>query len=145
MATIAAGGNISLAVTRSGKLFQWGGRTFLTPSIVEFGYLRAPVKISDGPASAVAATREESTPLRARSVEAGDGVAALIDADGQLFTWGKNLNTGMLGRKEYSAGSRLPVRVEALSAERVVGASFGSKHAAAVTTPRASSTAQLSM
>ena len=70
--------------------------------------------------------------LQAVSVAAGDGVSALIDSKGELYTWGKNLATGMLGHSEYSAGSRLPVRVEALVGSVVESSSFGSKHAAAV-------------
>jgi len=37
---VAAGSNHSLALTRSGAVFQWGGRTFLQPQAVEYGYLR---------------------------------------------------------------------------------------------------------
>lgn len=38
--SIAAGGNHSLALTRDGTVFQWGQRTFLQPSPVEYGYLK---------------------------------------------------------------------------------------------------------
>ena len=120
MTAIAAGGNHSLAVTRSGRVYQWGQRAFLQPNAVEFGYARP------------GGGKEESVTLQAMSVAAGEGVSALIDAKGELDTWGKNLSTGMLGHKEYSSGSRLPVRVEALVGQRVESASFGSKHAAAV-------------
>jgi len=118
---IAAGGNHSLAVTRSGKVFQFGGRVFLQPSPVSTGYCR--------PAGASA---EQAVRLHAVSVAAGEGASALVDAAGHLFTWGKNLNTGMLGHRGYGMGTNLPVRVEALVGLPVAHVSLGNKHATAV-------------
>lgn len=118
---IAAGSNHSLAVTRSGKVFQFGGRVFLQPSPVATGYYK--------PAGAA---KEQSQRLHAVSVAAGEGVSALVDATGHLFTWGKNLNTGMLGHRGYGMGTNLPVRVEALVGLPVAHVSLGTKHAAAV-------------
>ncbi len=121
MVGIAAGGNHSLAVTRSGRVFQFGGRVFLQPSPVATGYFK--------PAGAA---KEQSLRLHAVSVAAGEGVSALVDAAGHLFTWGKNLNTGMLGHRGYGMGTNLPVRVEALVGLPVAHASLGTKHAVAV-------------
>lgn len=63
---------------------------------------------------------------------AGDGVSGVIDSHGDLYTWGKNLNTGMLGHKAYGAGTRRPQRVNALHGKKLSLVSFGSRHAAAV-------------
>lgn len=41
IAAVACGGNHSLAMTKEGKVFQWGQRTFLQPQPVEYGYLKA--------------------------------------------------------------------------------------------------------
>jgi alpha-tubulin suppressor-like RCC1 family protein len=38
---IACGGNHSLAMSKEGRVFQWGQRTFLQPQAVEYGYLKA--------------------------------------------------------------------------------------------------------
>lgn len=117
---IAAGGNHSLAVTRSGRVYQFGSRAFLQPSLVDTGYIRP------------GGGKEQSVKISAVAVAAGEGVSALVDSAGALFTWGKNLSTGMLGHKEYSLGTTLPVRVEALVGLPVAHVSLGSKHAAAV-------------
>lgn len=71
----------------------------------------------------------------ALQIACGEGAAAAIDTTGQLFTWGKNLNTGMLGHDNalYGVGTRLPTRVNALRHAKVASVSLGSRHAAAVT------------
>lgn len=115
-------------------MYQFGGRTFLQPSPVEFGYIRAGGGGGDAPAAA--AGEERRVPLKAVGLAAGEGVSGVLDASGALFTWGKNLHTGMLGHAGYSLGTNQPVRVEALAAAGAVRfASFGSKHAAAVMGP----------
>jgi hypothetical protein len=130
---IAAGANHSLAVTRSGRVYQFGGRAFLSPSPVDTGYIRAGK-----------GAKEVSVRFKAVGVSAGEGVSALVDEAGHLFTWGKNLNTGMLGHREYAAGTNQPVRVEALvGAGPVAHLSLGSKHATAVIGAAASSHAPL--
>ncbi len=41
IASVACGGNHSLALSKEGRVFQWGQRTFLQPQPVEYGYLKA--------------------------------------------------------------------------------------------------------
>jgi E3 ubiquitin-protein ligase HERC2 len=118
---ISAGNNHSLAVTKDGSVYQWGQRTFLQPSLVEYGYCK-----DEG------SSNERSVKLKGAKVEAGDGVSAVVDQSGQLFTWGRNLNSGMLGNNPYGFGGRRPVRVEAFRSMKVTASSFGSKHAGAV-------------
>jgi alpha-tubulin suppressor-like RCC1 family protein len=65
-------------------------------------------------------------------VAAGEGVSGVVDKHGHLYTWGKNLNTGMLGHSIYGVGSRLPARVDALHGMPLACVTFGSKHAAAI-------------
>jgi alpha-tubulin suppressor-like RCC1 family protein len=90
---IAAGSNHSLALTAEGRAYQWGQRLFLTPSPVDRCY-GAPGDASAGEA------------LSAASLSAGDGsVSAVVDARGRVFSWGKNMGSGVLGH--YGAGSRL--------------------------------------
>jgi len=130
---IAAGANHSLAVTRSGRVYRFGGRAFLSPSPVDTGYIRGGK-----------GAKEVAVRFKAVAVAAGEGVSALVDEGGHLFTWGKNLNTGMLGHREYAAGTNQPVRVEALvAAGPVAHLSLGSKHATAVVGAAASSHAPL--
>ena len=125
MVSIATGTTHSLAATRNGTVFQWGARTFLSPTPVPTGYTRNSAGV------------EAATPLVAASVHAGDGVSAALTPDGALFTWGKNLGSGMLGHSEFSVGSKTPYRVEALVGAGVVeSASFGGRHAGAVVRPR---------
>ena len=50
VAAIAAGASHSLALTRDGRVFQWGQRAFLRPQLVDTGYLRA-VDGDDAPAA----------------------------------------------------------------------------------------------
>lgn len=129
---IAAGGNHSLAVTRSGRVYQFGGRVFLQPSPLDTAYIRSGGEGGEGGGGGSGSGKEREVPLRAVSVAAGEGASALVDASGHLYTWGKNLSTGMLGHRGYGLGTNLPVRVEALVGAHVGHVSLGSKHAAAV-------------
>lgn len=71
--------------------------------------------------------------VKASLISCGIGVAGYVqEGTGDVFTWGKNLNTGMLGHTIYGAGTRLPTRINALHGKKVASLSFGSKHAAAV-------------
>ena len=54
VAALAAGANHSLALTKDGRVFQWGQRTFLQPQLVDTGYLQP----SDGDAETAAAEGE---------------------------------------------------------------------------------------
>ncbi len=69
-------------------------------------------------------------------VAAGNGVSAVIDANGQLFTWGRMTHSSMLahGSSGPRFGVRQPTRVDALARQgvTVASASFGTQHAAAV-------------
>jgi len=65
-------------------------------------------------------------------VAAGEGVSGVIDEHGHLYTWGRNLATGMLGHTIYGAGTLRPARVDQLSGVPLADVSFGNKHAAAV-------------
>lgn len=67
----------------------------------------------------------------APQIYAGDGVCGVIDGHGHLYTWGRNLNTGMLGHTIYGVGTRRPARVDALCGTPLAGAAFGGRHAAA--------------
>ena len=71
VAAVAAGANHSLALTRDGRVFQWGQRTFLQPQAVDTGYLQ-PDESDDAAASVAAAAAGASA--GARQMAAG-GVA----------------------------------------------------------------------
>lgn len=135
---VAAGANHSLALTHDGRVFQWGGRTFLTPQIVPTGYAVADEEEGKAAAKPAKEGKEVDVALKGVAVAAGDGVSGVIDSHGDLYTWGKNLNTGMLGHKAYGAGTRRPQRVNALHGKKLSLVSFGSRHAAAVVAGAAS-------
>lgn len=69
---VAAGANHSLALTHDGRVFQWGGRTFLTPQIVPTGYAvsddeeaaAAAAAAADGKAKGKAKTSEFDVDLK---------------------------------------------------------------------------------
>lgn len=46
--TIVAGGTQSLAITKEGRVWQWGQRTFLNPQPVDYCYLTLQEDESDG-------------------------------------------------------------------------------------------------
>lgn len=118
---IAASGTHSLALSEDGTVWQWGQRAFLSPSIVDTCYKRE----SD-------AGKEVGLPLKGAAIAAGEGVSAVVDEAGHLYTWGKNLSTGMLGFRAYGMGARQPTHVAALRDVPLASISFGSKHAGAV-------------
>lgn len=76
-------------------------------------------------------------------IAAGEGVSGVIDVHGDLYTWGKNLNTGMLGHTIYGTGTRRPARVDSLHKIPLADVAFGSRHAAAVVGAKAGSTGLL--
>ncbi len=86
----------------------------------------------------LATTRPPHHPVRRPrpQVIAGDGVSAVLDASGQLFTWGRMTHRAMLALGDSCSrfGVRQPTRVGALAAQGVTiaGASFGSQHAGAI-------------
>ncbi|RYG46434.1 hypothetical protein EON67_09555 [archaeon] len=124
---IAGGSAHSLAITRDGTVFQWGQSTFLQPSPVEFGYLK-PQADEEAPSK----EKDMAVRLHGVGIAAGDGVSAIVTQSGDLFTWGKNLNTGTLGHTIYGMGTRLPTRVDSLHGKHVRSVSIGVQHAAAV-------------
>ncbi len=121
---VAAGANHAVALTADGRVYQWGQSAFLNPSRVEFGPAAPPSAGAGAPAAAA--------PLRARALAAGDHVSAALDASGALHTWGRNLRTGVLGHSAYGAGTRQPMRVEALRDVPIAAVSLGARHAGAV-------------
>jgi len=115
---VAAGSNHSLALTRDGRAYQWGQRLFLQPSPVDRCY------------GAPGADRSGED-LHAAVLAAGDAsVSAIVDTRGRVFSWGKNMGSGILGH--YGAGSRLATFLEALAGVSVSQVSFGARHAAAI-------------
>lgn len=69
---VAAGGNHSLALTKEGRVFQWGQRTFLQPQEVTHGYVAAAKTSKEEEAAAAAgagdAEEDEEDP------KAGNGI-----------------------------------------------------------------------
>jgi len=138
-----------MALTSDGTVYTWGNRAYLNPHAVEWGYADVDVDAAgdgaDGQPSGGKASKAASTAgvrLVGSQVSCGDGVCGVVDRDGRLYTWGKNLATGMLGHAQalYGAGTRRPALVGTLAGPlssppryRVAKVSFGSKHAAAIT------------
>lgn len=62
-------------------------------------------------------------------VFAGDGVSGVLDNEGRLFSWGKRLTHGAaLGNSPSVLGSPSQIPLPG----KVLSASFGSKHGAAI-------------
>ena len=147
---IAAGTRHSLALTRDGSVWQFGGRTYIQPTLMPVAYTRvvpddakeqeaAPSTSSKGSSSSVPPTigKEDVIPLKAVDIAAGDSVSGAIDANGQLFTWGRLRHSAMLGHGSTAfipSGVRQPTRVDSLKQQGVPIATvtFGTQHAAAV-------------
>jgi alpha-tubulin suppressor-like RCC1 family protein len=110
---IALAAYYSLAVTRSGLVFQWGRA--LVPGAEES--LRSIIVEGFGD-------------LRVRCVCAGGGAAFAIGEDGELFSWGSG-QIGVLGHGD-TQDQPSPKRVEALRGIRVSRVSVGIFHALAL-------------
>lgn len=131
--SVAAAGNHSIALTRDGRVYQWGGRTFLQPQLVEYGYSTEKDAEEEEKGGKDKGDKAPGVKISAVEVAAGEGVLGLIQETGDVYTWGKNRNTSMLGNSPYSGGTRRPTRVAALHKAGKVGQlSFGTKHAAAI-------------
>lgn len=116
---VAAGKDHALAVTRDGSVYQWGSRTFLSPT-------HAPLL------STIIGGRESTESLKVVEVAAGDGVSAAIDGRGGLSTWGKLSHQAMLGHAAGLLNARNPARVDALASVPIAQVSCGTQHAAAI-------------
>lgn len=148
---VAAGTRHSLALTRDGSVWQFGGRTFIQPTLMPVAYTRvvpddakdhessssAPSKTGTSSTLPPTIGKEDVIPLKAVDIAAGDSVSGAIDANGQLFTWGRLRHSAMLGHGSTAlipSGVRQPTRVDSLKQQGVPIASvtFGTQHAAAV-------------
>ena len=154
VARVAAGSAHSLAITRDGGVWQWGGRLNLHPKPILRGELK--VELLPEPADAKAQPAQPaqakapagkgpdgkgdgSVALHGVAIAAGDGSSAVVDSSGRLFTWGKMMSSAVLGHPSTSRlprfGVRQPTCVHALAAQAVPvsAVSLGSQHAAAIT------------
>jgi len=151
VARVAAGSAHSLAITRDGGVWQWGGRLNLHPKPILRGEMK--VELLSEPADAKAPAAQAKAPagkaadgkgdgsvaLHGVAIAAGDGSSAVVDSSGRLFTWGKMMSSAVLGHPSTSRlprfGVRQPTCVHALAAHAVPvsSVSLGSQHAAAIT------------
>ena len=76
VAAIAAGASHSLALTRDGRVFQWGQRAFLRPQLVDTGYLRAVDGDDEKAADAPAPGGDGAVQLRGVKVRARESARA---------------------------------------------------------------------
>jgi len=114
---VAAGTAHSLSLSSPGGLvWQWGARTFLSPTLVPSAVL-APVSSSSTP-----------VPLKAVSLFAGDNVSGVLDEDGRLFSWGKGFHSPALGQNSNVLGT--PAQIDLPG--KVLTASLGAQHGGAV-------------
>uniref|UniRef100_A0A8C6UJX7 X-linked retinitis pigmentosa GTPase regulator n=1 Tax=Neogobius melanostomus TaxID=47308 RepID=A0A8C6UJX7_9GOBI len=98
---LAAGSNMSAALTESGRLFMWGDNSEGQIGLGAEGHAAAPQEVSVG------------RPVR--SVSCGYYHSALVTADGGLYTFGER-DCGKLGLStDQLSGHRLPQKVKGIS------------------------------
>jgi alpha-tubulin suppressor-like RCC1 family protein len=132
VATVAAGINHALALTRCGRVYSWGsgGRH---RSVHGLGHERDDGGDNDESDDDTPSTPELITALlgeRVRAIVAGPFISCAITDAGALFTWGSNIH-GNLGHGDVRIRDR-PTVVSALQGIRVVGVSIYTKHALAL-------------
>lgn len=114
IAAIAAGADHSLALTRDGKVYAWGGN--------------ASGQLGDG------TTKDRNKPTvinqlsSIRAISAGEGFSLALDSAGVVWAWGNNV-LGQLG-DGTRIGKFAPVKI--VSLEAVQGIVAGGAHAMAV-------------
>ena len=119
VASVAAGAHHSLCVCDDGSLWAWG----------KAADHQLGTRVDDVMAPAPARVRLEGD-LRARQVAAGAPHSLAVDADGGLWSWGRNAH-GQLGHGT-ARPSPAPRRVLPLRARPVVQAAAGAFHSLAV-------------
>ena len=119
VASVAAGAHHSLCVCDDGRLWAWG----------KAADHQLGTRVDDVMAPAPARVRLEGD-LRARQVAAGAAHSLAVDADGGLWSWGRNAH-GQLGHGT-ARPSPAPRRVLPLRARPVVQAAAGAFHSLAV-------------
>jgi alpha-tubulin suppressor-like RCC1 family protein len=112
VAAIAAGDNVSFAVTSTGKVYAWGWNYH---GMLGIG---APMDASEERLSPVQVTDLDSETITDISAEADHCLA--LTADGRLYAWGKN-SSGNLGIGSSGAGDKRnqPVQVSSLGGTRI--------------------------
>ena len=119
VASVAAGAHHSLCVCDDGSLWAWG----------KAADHQLGTRVDDVMAPAPARVQLEGD-LRARQVAAGAAHSLAVDADGGLWSWGRNAH-GQLGHGT-ARPSPAPRRVLPLRARPVVQAAAGAFHSLAV-------------
>jgi hypothetical protein len=117
--SIAAGSIHTVAQTRDGGVWQWGARTFLSPTTVPF-------------AMALVGSSAATRPLVARAIAAGENVSGVLEPTGGVVTWSKGSKSEVLGHPVGIMGNaRAPSLIDA--GEAVFSSlSIGAHHALAV-------------
>ena len=111
---VACGGNHTLALDSSGKLWAWGSNSSGQLGNASTTNANTPQLISSGPFV---------------DISAGNNFSAAIDAAGNLETWGENVS-GQLGNRT-TANSLIPTTT-ALAGTVIRQISCGHQHAAAI-------------
>jgi RHS repeat-associated protein len=106
VASVAAGGSHSLALTRAGDVLAFGDNTAGESGPTRASTVRTPTRIGGLTATAVAAGNRHSLALR---------------ADGTVVAWGAN-NEGQLGVGTAGKARNTPVQVAGLTGVRAVAA-----------------------
>jgi alpha-tubulin suppressor-like RCC1 family protein len=103
---VAAGGNHSLIVTASGKVFAFGDNTY--------GQLARSSNI----ASLGTLSQVDGLTNRIVSVAAGADHNLALDENGGVWVWGRN-DSGQLGKNTRTSAERIPVRIISSGAKAV--------------------------
>lgn len=124
VSSIACGANHSVVTTTDGSAWEFGSRTFITPTPIYSAWEHAPEPDSKDSLK----EKEKKHVIRAVQAVAGESVSGFIDADGKLYTWGAQRHSAALGRKAEFLGVKQFEKVEALDGKIVFSAQLGSQH-----------------
>ena len=131
VATIAAGGYDSLALTSTGAVFAWGYNADGELGDGGAANSAVPVRVKLPAGTKVTAITSGASLTGVGTIVAGPGHSLALTSTGAVFAWGYNAD-GELG-DGGTANSAVPVRVKLPAGTKVTAVAAGQLHSLAVT------------